>query len=155
MANRDLRPAHFVPVLDGPFYADDSVGTHDTPPSDKRIPSLRVTAEMRAAKGRLETLRTRPREDTELLATHGWLCPEGHLYSCGYTDHDALCRLLGFEHESEIENAGWCKLANLEWLVQPRYCARVLSEDQWSTIERWYARNGFPEAHFLRIALGA
>jgi hypothetical protein len=134
---------------------DERPCAHAASPPEKRVPSLRATAEMRAAKGRLETLRQPAREDTELLATHGWLAPDGRLYACGYTDHDALCRLLGFEHESEIENAGWCKLANLEWLVQPKYCARVLTEDQWSTIEHWYARNGFPEAHFLRIAIGA
>ena len=53
--------------------------------------------------------------------------------------------------ESAIEQAGFCKLTNLEWLVSARYCPRSLTDAQWATIERWYMRNGFAETHFLRL----
>jgi hypothetical protein len=106
---------------------------------------------MRLAKGRLERVTSPPLVDRELLAMHGWLSPGGDLYPCAFKDHDVLCRALGYAHESVIENAGYCKLSNLEWLVSPRYCARELTDAQWTTIERWYDSNEFPQAHFLRL----
>ena len=84
---------------------------------------------------------------------HGWLAPSGDLYPCAFTAHEALCLALGFAHESAIEGAGYCKLSNLAWLVQSGYRSQPLTDAQWATIERWYDVNGFPQAHFLRLAL--
>lgn len=141
-----------IPFLDGPDVA--RTGMVVTNRAESRLSKLTPTAEMRRAKGKLEAIGRPPAEDRELLASHGWLSPEGNLYACGYKDHDTLCRLLGFERESAIENAGYCKLSNLEWLVSPRFCARELTEAQWETIERWYSRNNFSEAHFVRLGTG-
>jgi hypothetical protein len=146
MRFQDSSPVR-VPVLDGPTGAEDgsrALAAHRWPP-------LQPTDEMRCAKGRLERLVDPPLQDSELLAMHGWLAPDGTLYSCGYRCHDALGQRLGFAHESDIEQAGYCKLSNLEWLVAARYCPRALTEAQWDTIERWYTRNAFPQAHFLRL----
>lgn len=139
----------YVPVLDGPAASPFEV---PAPVADRRLPPLLPTPEMRQAKGRLEAVQEVPTKDEELLAMNGWLAPDGTLYSCGYRTHDPLCRALGFEHESTIEQAGYCKLSQLEWLISPRYCPRELTEAQWATIERWYERNGFPQAHFLKLA---
>lgn len=146
---KGLVPAGHVPFLDGPGtpQVDDPWLLQES-----RLPPLLPTAEMRAAKGRLEPVQDPPTEDEDLLAMNGWLAPDGTLYTCGYKTHDALCRILGFKHESELEQAGFCKLANLEWLVSPRYCPRELSEAQWGTIERWYERNRFPQAHFMKLS---
>ena len=138
----------YVPVLDGPA----AVSAEELRPAvDARVPPLLPTAEMRAAKGRLEPVLDPPTRDADLLSMNGWLAPDGALYSCGYRTHDLLCRVLGFTHESAIEQAGFCKLTNLEWLVSARYCPRALTDAQWATLERWYVRNGFPETHFLRL----
>jgi hypothetical protein len=139
----------FVPVLDGPATSSYEA---PMPVADRRLPPLLPTPEMRQAKGRLEAVGEVPTRDAELLAMNGWLAPDGTLYSCGYRTHDPLCRALGFVHESALEQAGYCKLSQLEWLVSPRYCPRELTEAQWATIERWYERNGFPQAHFLKLA---
>jgi hypothetical protein len=141
-----------IPFLDGP-----DTGRHVVLGStrlESRLSRLTPTAEMKKAKGRLEAFGDPPTEDRELLASHGWLSPDGRLYACGYKDHDTLCRMLGYEHEAAIESAGYCKLSNLEWLVSPRFCARELTEAQWETIENWYNKNHFPEAHFMRLATG-
>lgn len=141
-----------IPYLDGPDIARQPVlGCNST---EGRHAGLTPTEAMREAKGRLENIRSNPVVDKELLASHGWLSPDGALYACGYKAHDMLCRMLGYEHESAIENAGFCKLSNLEWLVSARFCARELTEAQWQTIEEWYNRNRFPEAHFLRLGTG-
>ena len=147
MPTGSLTPT-FVPVLDGPaaLPADEL-----RPSVEARVPRLLPTAEMRAAKGRLEPVLDPPLRDEECLSMNGWLAPDGALYSCGYKSHDQLCRVLGFAHESAIEQAGFCKLTNLEWLVSARYCPRSLTDAQWATIERWYMRNGFAETHFLRL----
>lgn len=147
MPTGNLTPT-FVPVLDGPaaLPADEL-----RPSVEARVPRLLPTAEMRAAKGRLEPVLDPPLRDEECLSVNGWLAPDGALYSCGYKSHDQLCRVLGFAHESAIEQAGFCKLTNLEWLVSARYCPRSLTDAQWATIERWYMRNGFAETHFLRL----
>ena len=138
----------FVPILDGPAASPNE----DRPaPRDTRLPPLLPTPEMRQAKGRLESVGEVPTRDEELLAMNGWLAPDGTLYSCGYRTHDALCRALGFAHESGLEQAGYCKLSQLEWLVSARYCPRALTEAQWATIERWYARNGFAQTHFMKL----
>jgi hypothetical protein len=138
----------YVPVLDGPEAAT----AHELRPFvDTRVPPLLPTAEMRAARGRLEAVLDPPLRDQECLSMNGWLAPDGTLYPCGYKTHDLLCRVLGFAHESGIEQAGFCKLTNLEWLVSARYCPRTLTDAQWATIERWYARNGFPQSHFMRL----
>ena len=113
--------------------------------------SLVPTDEMRAAKAWLEKLEKPVRQDTELLAMHGWLSPEGKLYACGWKKHDELTSALGFAHESDIEAAGYCKLSQLKWLVQPRYAQQGINDAQWCTIEKWYQRNGFPEEHFMRL----
>lgn len=139
----------YVPVLDGPAASPMEARL---PAADRRLPPLLPTPEMRQAKGRLEAVVDVPTCDGELLAMNGWLAPDGTLYSCGYRTHDRLCRALGFAHESGLEQAGYCKLSQLEWLVSPRYCPRELTEAQWATIERWYERNGFPQAHFLKLA---
>jgi hypothetical protein len=141
------RPDPYVPVLDGPRI--DSARREPGP--ERRLPSLHPTEQMRRAKGRLESLSDPPRADTELLAAHGWLAPDGTLYACAFKQHDALGRALGFEHESHVEGAGYCKLSNLEWLVSARYTARALTDAQWATIEAWYVSNDFPQAHFLRL----
>lgn len=119
--------------------------------SGVRVVALLPTDEMRAAKVWLETIASPPTVDDDLLAIHGWLCPAGKLYACGWEKHNDLTRALGYAHESDIEKAGFCKLSQLRWLVQPRYCARPLTDAQWGTIERWYEKNGFPEEHFLRL----
>jgi len=138
----------FVPFLDGPG----TVPNEELRPSiAARVAPLLPTAEMRAAKGQLEAVLDPPIRDDECLSMNGWLAPDGTLYSCGYKTHDLLCRVLGFAHESEIEQAGFCKLTNLEWLVSARYCPRSLTEAQWATIERWYVRNSFPATHFLKL----
>jgi len=113
---------------------------------------LAPTEEMRKAKAWLEVIKRPPEPDEQLLAIHGWLSPTGELYACGWEKHNDLTRALGFQHESEIEEAGFCKLSQLNWLVQARYCDQSLTAAQWTTIERWYARNGFPEEHFLRLS---
>lgn len=110
------------------------------------------TEEMRRARLWLEKIEEPPLPDKELLSVHGWLSPEGELYACGWERHDELTKALGYRHESDIEEAGFCKLSRLTWLVQPRYCKSGLTESQWETIERWYDRNGFCESHYLRLA---
>ena len=114
--------------------------------------ALLPTDEMRAAKAWLEVVETPARPDTELLAMHGWLSPDGQLFACGWQKHNELTAALGYRHESELEAAGYCKLSQLQWLVGHRYCQNGLTEKQWETIERWYERNGFPEEHFLRLS---
>lgn len=122
------------------------------PAPDRKAFKLEPTDEMRKAKSWIETVVTPPRADKTLLAMHGWLSPSGDLYACGWEDHDALTSALGFAHQSEIEAAGFCKLSRLEWLVAQRYRERELTAEQWTTIERWYERNNFPEEHYLRLA---
>lgn len=122
-----------------------------SPERERKLPPLMPTEEMRKAKAWLERIATPPQPDDELLAIHGWLEPEGRLYACGWEKHNELTKALGFGHESEVEAAGYCKLSALAWLVGPKYCQKGLTEAQWATIERWYARNGFPEEHFLRL----
>jgi len=112
---------------------------------------LMATEEMLAAKAWLENVAVPPRADPALLAIHGWLSPDGTLYSCGWEQHNELTAALGYRHESLIEADGYCKLSALRWLVEPRYCQNGLSEQQWATIERWYESNRFPEEHFLRL----
>jgi hypothetical protein len=122
-------------------------------PVESRHPGvpLMATEEMRAAKAWLENVRVPAQPDPDLLAIHGWLSPDGTLFACGWEQHNELTAALGFRHESEIEAAGYCKLTALRWLVETRYCQHGLTENQWATIEKWYARNGFPEEHFLRL----
>jgi hypothetical protein len=106
----------FVPFLDGPAASP----IEDRPaPRDTRLPPLLPTPEMRQAKGRLESVGEVPTRDDELLAMNGWLAPDGTLYSCGYRTHDALCRALGFVHESGLEQAGYCKLSNWSGWCRP------------------------------------
>ena len=124
-------------------------------PSDRSGLPLLATDEMLAAKAWLENIEVPPLADERLLAIHGWLSPDGALYACGWEKHDVLTAALGFEHESAIEAAGYCKLTALKWLVGPRYCRSGLTDDQWETIEQWYERNGFPEEHFLRLCSSA
>lgn len=143
---------HNIPFLDGPDVARQPFV--ESTSKEARPSGLTPTEAMREAKGRLENIGSTPIVDKDLLASHGWLSPDGALYACGYKAHDMLCRLLGYEHESAIENAGFCKLSNLEWLVSARFCARELTEAQWETIEDWYSRNNFPEAHFVRLGTG-
>lgn len=112
---------------------------------------LQPTDEMRRAKAWIEAIQCPPEPDHELLATHGWLSPDGILYACGWKQHDKLTLALGFKHEAEIEEAGFCKLTQVRWLVEPRYCGTGLTDRQWQTIERWYERNGFPDEHFMRL----
>ena len=119
----------------------------------RRGVSLVPTDEMRDAKAWLERLEDPVKPDRDLLATHGWLDPEGLLYASGWEKHNELTRALGFTHESDIEDAGYCKLSQLKWLVGPRYCKKGVTDEQWSTIEKWYQRNGFPEEHFLRLSI--
>lgn len=113
--------------------------------------TLTPTQRMRDAKGWLEVVENPPRADDQLLAIHGWLAPDGTLFACAWEKHNELATALGFSHESEIESAGYCKLSQLKWLVNPRYCARRLTRAQWKTIEEWYERNGYPEEHFIRL----
>jgi hypothetical protein len=115
------------------------------------VGALVPTEEMRKAKGWIEVIKKPPEPARELTVIHGWLSPEGVLFACAWEKHNELTKALGFSHESEIENAGYCKLSQLKWLVQKRYCANGLTEAQWATIEQWYARNGFPEEHFMRL----
>ncbi|NKC01874.1 MAG: hypothetical protein GKR90_25705 [Pseudomonadales bacterium] len=116
---------------------------------------LHATEEMRDAKTNLEEDGGQPERDLDLLACHGWLSPEGHLYPCGFKQHDLLTSALGFENEVEIEAAGYCKLTMLMWNVHNRYGSMAITTEQWSTIEAWYDRNGFPYAHFNRLATQA
>ncbi|TVS18455.1 MAG: hypothetical protein EA417_03290 [Gammaproteobacteria bacterium] len=106
---------------------------------------------MRQAKAFVEEITSPPSPDDSLLATNGWLCPEGRLYACAWQKHDDLTLALGYRHQSEIEEAGFCKLSRLEWLVEPRYRTTPLTEAQWKTISNWYERNGFPDEHYLRL----
>ena len=112
---------------------------------------LVATEEMRCASTGIGNQEGKVVADTELLAMHGWLAPDGSLYACALKTHTALAIKLGYRHESAIEKAGYVKLANLRWLVQPRYRERELTTEQWGAIESWYTRNGFPAAHFLKL----
>lgn len=114
---------------------------------------LQPTEAMQRARAWLETIKTPPEPDASLLAMNGWLCPEGHLYACAWQKHDPLTHALGFKHQSEIEEAGYCKLSRLEWLVEPRYRTQPLTAAQWQTISRWYETNGYPVEHYLRLTL--
>ena len=113
--------------------------------------SLLPTDEMRRAKRWLEVIQNPPQPDQDLLAIHGWLSPKGVLYACAWEKHNELTAALGFRHESEIEQSGFCKLSQLKWLVEPRYCEHGVTAAQWETIERWYEKNGFPDEHFMRL----
>lgn len=88
-----------------------------------------------------------------LHAIHGWLSPQGELFACGFKQHDILIQLLGFQYELHAENAGWCKLCNMQWLVDPRYLGKPLSRQQLSSIKRWYQLNGFPVSHYNKHIL--
>lgn len=122
-----------------------------TSSADGTLPSLAATPGMRAAKARLEEETGELIVDDELLASHGWLSPEGQLYPCGFKRHDCLAGRLGFSHASAIEERGYIKLANLRWLVERRYRTNELTDAQWSTIEAWYEKNGFPKEHYLKL----
>ena len=113
--------------------------------------NLLPTDEMREAKLWVEQILVPPTPVSDLLAMHGWLAPSGQLFACGWEKHNELTTVLGFKHESEIEQAGFCKLTQLRWLVEPRYCENGLQAAQWETIERWYERNKFPDEHFQRL----
>ena len=115
-----------------------------------RLTGLIATEEMREKKGVLERGTDELLVDRDLLACHGWLAPSGELYPCAYKGHDRLAARLGSTHK-EIEERGYIKLANLKWLVEARYRSKEVTDDQWKTIESWYERNGFPEAHLLRL----
>lgn len=112
---------------------------------------LEPTARMRRAKAFVEEIQCPPKPDKHLVAMNGWLCPQGQLYGCAWKNHDELTTALGYRHESEIEEAGFCKLSRLEWLVEPRYRTTPLTEAQWKTISNWYEKNGFPDEHYLRL----
>ena len=131
----------------------------DTPKTEKyRSPEhspLKATQEMRDAKIDLTNMNGPPERDTALLACHGWLCPAGYLYPCGFKQHDLLTGGLGYANEVEIEEAGFCKLTMLMWNVHNRYGSGELTRDQWATIQAWYDRNGFPFAHFNRLVTQA
>lgn len=118
-----------------------------TPRNVKLIPTNR----MRQAKGWVERIAEPPVEDAQLLAIHGWLSPEGKLYACSFKCHDLLCKALGYRHESDIENAGFCKLSEMAWCVAPRYRKVGLTSEQWATIERWYDNNDLPDSHYMRL----
>jgi hypothetical protein len=90
-------------------------------------------------------------EDIHLLAIHGWLCPEGKLYSCSFRAHDKLVQYLGFNYEYEAEDCGWVKLTNCRWLTAKRFTAMPLNKAQWHTIESWYRANQFSMRHFYKL----
>lgn len=115
-----------------------------------RLTGLIATERMRKNKGLLERDSDELIVDRELLACHGWLAPTGELYPCAFKGHDRLAVRLGSTHK-ELEEQGYIKLANLKWLVEARYRSKEVTDQQWRTIEAWYERNGFPEAHFLRL----
>jgi len=119
--------------------------------SSPRTVKLVPTDRMRQAKGWIEKISQPPEEDKELLAIHGWLSPDGKLYACSFKSHDVLCKALGFNHESEIENAGFCKLTEMAWCVAPRYSKVGLTPEQWRTIEQWYDSNDLPDSHYMRL----
>lgn len=124
-------------------------------PRDRLVP----TAKMRSAGlvlpkiTDLEAFKKTYKPFHSLLAIHGWLSPEGQLYPCGFKQHDILIQLLGFQYELHAENEGWCKLANMQWLVQPKYLAKRLTRQQLATIKEWYKLNEFPMSHYNRYVL--
>lgn len=86
-------------------------------------------------------------EDRALKSINGWLSPEGVLFGCRWREHSNAMKLLGFEHESEIETSGWIKLSQMRWMIIRRYADCNISEQQYDTIRHWH------DSNFLSIDL--
>lgn len=89
--------------------------------------------------------------DNRLLSINGYLSREGVLHACKFLCHQPLMLELGFKSEVELEQAGWIKLANMNWFTFGRFCAIKPTREQKQTIELWYRRNGLPISHFEQL----
>ena len=63
--------------------------------------------------------RPKPKPDTKLRATNGWVDRMGHFYPCAYTAHDELAEDLGMGLR-EIEEKGWVKISDSQMSAIPR-----------------------------------
>lgn len=145
-------------MFDPPFHATDPMAAPDRresvlrlveafTPEPRRLPGQPSEAMLRS-KGvltaRYEARDFRQDDGLVFHAINGWLDPEGKLYPCPPKQHDPLIVYLGFRFEYEAEDAGWCKLSNLRWLLGRRHGNRGLTTPQKRTLEQWHWTNGFP-----------
>lgn len=68
---------------------------------------------------------------------NGWLAPDGKLYPCAYQGHIALAEHLGLRG-TQIEDDGWIKLQNGNWLYPFYLKKHGVTQAQLDTLFDWH-----------------
>lgn len=87
--------------------------------------------------------------DECLLSIHGWLTPDGELFSCRWQQHTKAVNFFGFDTERDAIVAGYIKLSNMKWQLGRQYRHSSVTEAQIKTIDLWHERNKLSREYFL------
>lgn len=88
-------------------------------------------------------------EDQDLLAVNGWLSQSGQLFACGWMQHDASVKGLGYPNERDASKAGYIRLSSMKWQIEKRFSTDVLiTEKQSNTIKSWHEVNALDTAYY-------
>lgn len=88
-------------------------------------------------------------KDENLLSINGWLTPQGELFGCAWQNHYATLSMTGYKTEKDAELAGYIKLSEMHWHIEPRWQQITLNAAQMATIIAWHEKNNLRKDYFL------
>jgi hypothetical protein len=88
-------------------------------------------------------------KDDRLIASNGWLCPNGDLYACTWGSHSKVAHYFDGKIARHLNQKGFIRLSQLRFVLS-EISDDWLNSHQLATIYKWHAQNGLCTKRFDR-----